>query len=66
MMKNPQRIHMTNERKNTTQRVWHHTIVETQSFALQNEHTFPPLRAVWSMIDSVLGEEKIHNRRKKP
>ena len=52
--------------KNMTQRIWIDRIVETQTFALQNEHQLPPVRAIWRVIESKAGEENTGDRRKKP
>ena len=65
-MKTPQRKQYPMNHKNMTQRYDLQSIVETQTFALQNEHQLPPVRAIWSVIESKSGEENIGDRRKKP
>ncbi len=65
-MKTPQHNHNHVNSKNISQRYDLQAIVETQSFALQNEHQLPPIRAIWRVIDSKSGEENKGDRRKHP
>jgi hypothetical protein len=65
-MKTPQRKQNHVNYKTITQRYELQSIVETQTFALQNEHQLPPIRAIWRVIDSKSGEENIGDRRKEP
>ncbi len=65
-MKTPQHNHNHVNPKNISQRYDLQAIVETQSFALQNEHQLPPIRAIWRVIESKSGEENKGDRRKHP
>ncbi len=65
-MKTPQRNYNHVDPKTISQRYDLQAIVETQSFALQNEHQLPPIRAIWHVIDSKSGEENTGDRRKQP
>jgi len=65
-MKTPQHNHNHVNPENISQRYDLQAIVETQSFALQNEHQLPPVRAIWRVIDSKSGEENKGDRRKHP
>lgn len=65
-MKTPKHNQYPVNQKKITQRYVLHSIVEAQTFTLQNEHQLPPVRAIWSVIDSKKGKENIGDRRKKP